>query len=195
MGIEKKKEKTKMAVRGITFPNNITVWKRGVFTKIVNKKVETADANHVPGAGVVYGSTVGEVALWGAGATRPLGWLSFEDTHAQYIDGHTRATAFTTNDIIAIVSGPGTGIMARLTTSQTILEGDFLVSAANGMLQKASAATVTITSGSVTVMSDKAQPDEAVAGAYGAEGLILATADESKTTTSAADLIAVTSRI
>ena len=184
-----------MAISGYTAPANITVWKRGVFTRIVNRKVETGSANVVPGACVVNGSSVGEVGLAGAAATAPIGWISFEDTPGQYIDGHSITTAFASDDIVAIVSGPGTGVQAVLATSQTIVEGDFLIAKANGQVGKAAAMTVTIASGTTTVLSDKAQPDEAVAGGYGAEGIILGTAAESVTTTGTKALIALTSHI
>lgn len=184
-----------MAISGFTAPSNITVWKRGVFTKIVNKKVETGGSNMIPGALVQIGSSAGEIALNDEGDVNPIGWISFEDTPAQYIDGHSITTAFATDDIIAIVSGPGTGVQAVLATSQTITEGDLLVAADNGQVQEASASTITIASGSVTVKSDKAQPDEAVAGSYGAEGIIVATAAEAVTTTTSAALLAVTSHI
>ena len=160
-----------MAIAGLTPPSNLIVWQGS--PRLITRKIETGSVNTIPGALVVNGSSVGEVGLAGVGATAPLGWLGFEQTPAKYIDGHTRATAYSTDDLVAVLFGGGFGIMAVLKAANSVVEGDFAVSAANGQVAKASAATVTIASGDATVKSDKAQPDEAVDGAYGAEGRIL----------------------
>jgi len=139
-------------------------------------KVEVA-ANMFPGRVVIQGTNDDDAVIAGAGCIRPMGWLGYENTHKFYRPA-TSATIYTINDQASLLSGGDFRLLAKLASGEIARKGEFLVVAPAGMLKVASAMTVTIASGTIAVVSDKAQPDELVIGAYGSEGIIVAKADE-----------------
>jgi len=150
-------------------------------------KIETA-AGCYPGRLVKKGTTDGQ-AVVNTAAGMAMGWLGYEKTQDLYKPA-TVDTIYKVNDFASLVKGDII-LVARLAEGESVARGDPLVAAANGELKKASAATVTIASGAVSVVSDKAQPDEAVVGAYGSEGPIVAYADETVDASAAAKDIKV----
>jgi hypothetical protein len=108
-----------------------------------------------------------------------IGWFGYEQTSAPFKDGHTVNTIYVTGDEVPVLYGGGFIINARLANGQNVTKGARLCAAASGELTAAIAANITIASGSTTVTSDKAQPDEAVAGSVGAQGIPIAIAMQS----------------
>ena len=168
---------------GFTEPSNAIVVAGNPL--IEELKVETA-ANCQPGHLVKKGTNDDDIVVCGAGEM-PVGVLGYEQARPDFKPA-TRSTDYAAGDWAPVLHRPGV-VLLRLADGHTVNKGDPLVSAANGEVALASAMTVTIASGSSTVLSDKAQPDEAVAGGYGAEGPIVAFAAESVTTSGAADWI------
>lgn len=82
--------------------------------------------------------------------------------------------------------------MAVLAAAETVVEGEYAVSKANGQVGEASAIVVTITAGGFTVKGDKAQPDEAATGGYPSEGRIVGQFRDTRASTG---LVALTSFI
>jgi len=138
-------------------------------------KIETV-ANCYPGRLVKKGSSDAQIVV-NTAAGMAVGVLGYEQANDKYKPA-TVDTIYVVNDFVPVLNGGGFVYVGRLASGESVSKGDPLVAAANGELKAASAATVTIASGSTTVLSDKAQPDESVAGAYGAQGLIVAVAEE-----------------
>lgn len=156
---------------------------------VTQKKVETA-TNMYPGRLVKKGTAVDDVVVnTAAGAC--YGWLGYE----QCMDAGSMPadvdTIYEADAQAPVLFGGGFVIVGCLTTSQTIVAGDRLVAAANGALSKATAATTT--TGATQVTSSAATAP--VAGSVGAEGMIVAIAMESVTTTSSVADILVLSLI
>lgn len=157
-------------------------------------KVEGTVTYMLPGRLVIVGTAEQQCKV-GTAAGKVLGFLGYEQASDHYKPA-TVDTAYALADFAPVLNGGGFVIVASLAASQgTIVKGDRLVAAANGELSLASAATITIASGTTTVLSDKAQPDEAVAGAYGAEGLVVAIAEEGKSNVGSSQDIMVRSLI
>lgn len=151
-------------------------------------KVEVA-TQMFPGRLVKKGTNADDIVCCVAGDHNPVGWLGYHDT----IKGHQPATVDTVyliNAQVAVLSGVFR-MLGMLAAGQTAVKGDPLVPAANGQLQVASAMTVTIANGTIAVLSDKAQPDELVIGAYGSEGRVVAKAEEDVDASLAAADIAI----
>ena len=134
--------------------------------------------NMYPGRLCVKGTADTQTSVAGA-AGDAIGWVGYEHTSPIYTEGHTEDTIYITGDECAVLFGGGFVINAGLANGQNVSKGARLVVAAAGELTVATAATVTIASGSTAVTSDKAQPDEAVAGSVGAQGIVVAIAQQS----------------
>jgi len=146
--------------------------------KVQYLNIETV-ANCYPGRFVTKGTHDNDLAVCGA-AGIPVGVLGYEHASKKYRPS-TRDTIFKVNDQAPVLTGPGVTVLLYLAQSQTVIKGDKLVVAAAGMVSKASAAAVP--SGTVAVASSGAQPT--VTGPIPTEGPIVATAEESVTTTNA----------
>ena len=157
---------------------------------VLERTIETV-TNCYPGRLVKKGTTDRDVVVNDAGL--PVGWLGYEQAGTA-IRPATPATIYVVGDEAPVVKGGGFIILAKLATSQTIVAGDRLVPAADGMLQKATALSVTVATGAVAVLSTGAQPVIAAAGDVGVLP-VDAIAEESVTTTSAAKDIKVRSVI
>lgn len=151
-------------------------------------KVEVA-TSMFPGRLVKRGTNADDIVCCVAGDHNPVGWLGYHGT----IKGWQPATVNTIyliNAQVCVLSGVFR-MLATLALGQVALKGDPLVPANAGMLQVASAMTVTIATGTIAVVSDKAQPDEIVVGAYGSEGRVVAKAEEDMDASNAALDIAI----
>ena len=138
--------------------------------------VETA-TNCYAGRLVKKGTHDNDIVVCTAGGAA-VGVLGYEHAPKKYRPA-TRATIYAQNDQAPVLSGKGVTVLLYLAQSQTVSKGDKLVAAASGMVSKASAAE--IPSGTVAVASTSAQPT--VTGPIPTEGPIVATAEESVTTT------------
>jgi len=156
---------------------------------VTEKEVENG-TNMYPGRLVKKGSTDNEVVVNTAKNAAPYGWLGYEHTPIEYRPA-TKDTIYVAGDRAAVVFGPIV-IRAKLATSQTVVMGDKLVGAADGMLSKAT--QVNIETGGTTVTSSVANGN-IIDGSMGEEGPIVAEALESVTTTGAASKILVRSLI
>jgi hypothetical protein len=154
----------------------------------------------VPGRLAKKGTAQSDVVVCTA-AGSPVGWIGYEQAHSRCrpadIDTAYAATAAEPVGpiMVPIINGPGCVIYAIATTSQTIVKGDPLVPAAIGALAKAAALTALIPTGTYYVMATSAAPYSTIAGSLGAEGPIVAYAEENVTTTSSAARIMVRSTI
>lgn len=145
--------------------------------KVQSLLIETVTEMY-PGRLVKRGTADHQIVVNTAGGAA-IGVLGYE--HCQKKDRPaTRATIYTAVRA-PVLSGAGTVVMLYLAQSQTVVKGDKLVGAASGMVAKASAAAPP--SGTVAVVSTGAQPT--MAGPMPTEGPIVATAEESVTTTNA----------
>lgn len=161
---------------------------------ITGQNVETA-SNVIPGRLAKKGSTDFDIVACGAEAGA-AGWVGFEDAGPSYRPA-TIATGYAAGDIAPLLRGGGFVILAKLTTTQTIVKGDRLVPAANGMLQKATAIAGVIpgAAGDTTpVTSTSAKPAVTMSGDVGALPIV-AYAEQTLTTTDTAANILVRSVI
>ncbi len=157
---------------------------------VLERTIETV-ANCYPGRLVKKGTTDRDVVVNDAGL--PVGWLGYEQAGTA-VRPATPATIYVVGDEAPVVKGGGFIILAKLATSQTIVAGDRLVPAADGMVQKATALLGTVTAGSTPVTGDDATPPVVISGDVGILPLV-AYAEESVTTTSATANIKVRSVI
>ena len=109
--------------------------------------------------------------------------------YEQTIKKHRPATVDTIylqNAQVAILSGPGVVVVGSLADSQTIVKGDRLVVAAAGEVAKASGAAAA--AGATAVTAHIAAPT--MVGPIPTEGIVVAVAEEAKTTSgSSADIM------
>ena len=179
-----------MADTGVTKPTNKIVVSGTPL--IVEKKVKTA-TNMYPGRLVKYSTSDVEIVV-NTAAGKAIGWLGYEQANHDYKPADVD-TAYSADDFAPELFGGHFIINGRLASGESVNPGERLVAAANGELKAGSAMTVTIASGTTTVLSDKAQPDENVSGAYGSEGIVVAIAMETVDASAAAKDIAVLSLI
>lgn len=142
---------------------------------IVQQLSVESGTNMYPGRLAITGTATTQCSVGGA-AGDVIGWVGYEQAGAIYTDAHTVDTIFVTGDEVPILSGGGFIINARLANGQNVAKGARLVAAASGELTVATAAAMAIAAGSTAVTSDKAQPDEAVSGSAGAQGIVVAIA-------------------
>lgn len=175
-----------MADTGFTKPTNSILVQGNPIVR--TKKIITV-AECYPGRLVERDTTDGGIKV-GTAAGPVIGWLGYEqaskDARPATVD-----TIFEVLKEVPVLSGPGMIIVARLAQSQTIVAGNRLVAAANGMLALATAEVTT--AGTVPVTADA--DDATITGAYGSQGIVVAIAEESVTTTGAEADIMVRSLI
>jgi hypothetical protein len=136
--------------------------------------IETA-TNCYPGRLVKKGTHDNDLVVCTAGAAA-IGVLGYEQAAKMYRPA-TRDTIYVQNDKAPVLSGKAV-VLLYLVQSQTVVKGDKLVAAADGMVSKASPAA--IPNSSTPVTSTSAQPT--VTGPISTEGIALAEAEESVTT-------------
>jgi len=95
-------------------------------------KVETA-TNMYPGRWVTKG-TNGDDIIVGALDKNPVGWLGYERTPNQYLDGHSEDTIYTASDKVAVYYGGRFCIVASLAAGFSVYKGDGLVNWSDGQL-------------------------------------------------------------
>jgi hypothetical protein len=139
--------------------------------------IETASECY-PGRFVTLGTHDNDLAVCGAGGV-PVGVLGYEQASKTFRPA-TRATIYKVNDQAPVLKrGKGAIVMLYLSAdAATIVKGDYLVTAANGKVTKASAAKFA-TSTAAAVLGGSASPT--VAGNIPTEGLVVAKAEESVT--------------
>jgi hypothetical protein len=155
--------------------------------------VETA-TNMYAGRLVKRGTTDRDIVVNGAEGT-PIGWLGYEQGDAYR--PATVGTIYEAGDEAPVIRGGGFIPNAKLAASQTIVKGDRLVPAADGMLQKATAIAGVVpgsTGDTTPVTSTSAKPAITMSGDVGALPVV-AIAEETVTTTSTAANILVRSLI
>lgn len=156
------------------------------------RKIETV-ANCFPGRLVKKGTADHQIVV-NTAAGKACGVLGYEKAHPDY-KPKTVDTIYVVNDWAPIRYGGGFVYNGRLKNGESVVMGDLLVAAANGEVKKATAATVTLASGSTAVTSDKAQPDESVAGSIPAEGIIVGEAKATVDASAAAKDLLILSKI
>ena len=142
-------------------------------------KVGTSTQYFLPGRLVTRVTDDGTIAVCGAGgvATGVLGYEQATKTDRPA----TRATVYATNARAPVLTkGGGTMVLLYLAQSQTVVKGNKLVPAANGMVALAGAAKFA-TSTAAAVLGASASPT--IAGNIPTEGSPVAQAEESVTTT------------
>jgi hypothetical protein len=138
-----------------------------------------AATNCYPGRLVATGTHSNDVDICGA-AEAPVGVLGYEHAPKAYRPA-TRATIYTQDYQVPVLSGPGVVVMLYLSTAAaTIVKGTPLVPAANGCVTAATAAKFA-TSTAAAVLGANASPT--IAGAIPTEGNICAIAMEEVTVT------------
>jgi len=187
-----------VADSGLTAPTGKIVVK-GKYT-MQELECETT-TSMIPGALAKKGTTQSDVVVCTA-AGSPVGWIGYEQAHSRCrpadIDTAYAATAAEPVGpiMVPIISGPGTVIYALLFgTSQTVVKGDPLCPGALGTLVKATALTALVPTGGSYVMATSATPTMTIGGTLGAQGPIVAIAEENVTTTSTMARIMVRSLI
>ena len=145
--------------------------------KVQHLLIET-DTSMYPGRLVKKGTADNQIVVNTAGGLS-VGVLGYE--HCQKKDRPaTRDTIYTAVSA-PVLSGAGVIVLLYVAQNQTIVKGSKLVAAASGMVSLAGAAAPP--SGTVAVVSTGAQPT--MAGPLPTSGAIVATAEESITTTDA----------
>ena len=150
--------------------------------KIQYLYVETASEMY-PGRFVKKGTNDNDIDVCGAGG-KSIGVLGYEQASKKYRPTN-KLTAYGAGDYAPVLTGPGVVVLLEVANGQTIVKGDKLVVAANGMVALASAAAPP--SGSEPVLSTSAQPT--MAGPMPTAGMIVAKAEESVTTVDEAGYI------
>jgi hypothetical protein len=142
-------------------------------------KIETV-ANCYPGRLVKRGSTDFDIVVNTVNGSA-IGWLGYEQGHEKY-KPLTVDTIYVVEDWAPVLGGGNFVLVASIPDSQTIIKGDRLVAAAIGQVAKATAITASNPSGSTTVLATSADPTQDMAGGLAAENIIVAIAEEAKTT-------------
>ena len=110
---------------------NVVVWKRTDSTEITTKKVETV-TDVYPCRLLEKGTNDDDVVV--CGGTNPVvGVAGYEDTAKKWQPA-TRSTIYVANDQIAVVSGPGTGVILSIASGEAAVVGTLLKSAAAGQV-------------------------------------------------------------
>jgi hypothetical protein len=140
---------------------------------------------------VIKGTNDDDITVCGAGGIA-TGWLGYEQVMGTTLMPDDVDSIYTVNAQAPLLFGGHFVIVARLAQSQTIVKGDLLVAAANGMVSKAAAATVTTGSASASSVSGVTPT---ITGAVGIGGIPIARAYETVSTTGAESDIMVLSLI
>ena len=154
-----------MTMFGLKAPNNKILVAGTPLIQELN--VEDA-TNMYPGRLVIKGSNDNDVTVSGA-AGKCLGWLGYEQcTNAGFMP-----TGFV--------------VIGKLAGSQTVVKGDRLVAAADGMVSKAAPA---VTKTGTTELTSSVAKEAPISGTVPEGGIVVGIAMESvETTTAAADIM------
>ncbi len=144
-----------------------------------------------PGFLAAKGTTDDDVILCTA-SLNTVGWVGYESAAPAFKPANM-TTAYATGDRVPIVSAKGSLVLGTLALSQTIVRGDALVAAAGGLLQKATA--MSVTTGAATASAVVSTTPTISGSAPMAGSRIVAYAEQSVTTTSATATILVRSEI
>ena len=143
--------------------------------KVQSLLIQTVD-NMYPGRLVKKGTADHQIVVNTAGGLA-VGVLGYE--HCQKKDRPATRDTIYTAVVAPVLSGKSAIVLLYVAQNQTIVKGSKLVAAASGMVSLAPAAAPA--SGTVAVVSTSAQPTSA--GPIPTSGPIVATAEESITTT------------
>jgi hypothetical protein len=105
---------------------------------ITTKKVETA-TNVYPGRLLEKGTNDDDVVVCG-GSNPVVGVAGYEHTAKKWRPA-TRSTIYAQNDKIAVLSGPGVGVILQIASGEAAVVGTILKAAAAGMVAVATAGT------------------------------------------------------
>jgi hypothetical protein len=176
-----------MTMFGLKAPNNKILVAGTPLIQELN--VENA-TNMYPGRLVKKGTNDNDVTVSGA-AGICLGWLGYEQcTNAGFMPTD-KTTIYAADAQAPVLYGGGFVVIGKLAASQTVVKGDRLVAAADGMVSKAAAAVTKAGSTPVTSSAD----DAPISGTVPEGGIVVGIAMESVTTTNAAADIMVLSLI
>ena len=103
------------------------------------KKVETA-TNVYPGRLVMVGTNDDDVIVADGSTEDPIGWAGYINTCKNYRPA-TVDTIYSANDQIAVVYGPGMGIVASLASGENVAKGAYLKATAAGEVAEATVGT------------------------------------------------------
>ena len=138
---------------------------------LVDERIVETATNMIPGRLCTKGTASQQIIVCTA-TLFPMGWIGFEHTSARFRPADI-ATAHAANDVASVLYGGHFVVQGVLTISQTIVDGDILVPAAAGNLQKGT--VLVATSGASTTPL-------AITGNYPGSGMPIARARESVTT-------------
>ncbi len=119
-----------MAYTGVRAPSNGIIAQGEPLYEIL--KVETA-TNMYPGRWVTRGTNNDDVIV-GALDKSPGGWLGFEYTPNNYIDGHTEDTIYSASDMVAVYYGGKFCLVASLAAGFNVYKYDGLANWSDGQL-------------------------------------------------------------
>lgn len=105
---------------------------------VTTKKVETV-ANVYPGRLLEKGTNDDDVIV-AAGTNAVVGVAGYEDTPKLYRPA-TRSTIYVVLDKIAVLSGPGAGVILQITSGEAAVVGSLLAADADGMVKVGTAGT------------------------------------------------------
>jgi hypothetical protein len=119
-----------MAYTGVRAPSNGIIGQGEPLFQIL--KVETA-TNMYPGRWVTRGTNNDDVIV-GALDKEPVGWLGFEYTPNNFVDGHTEDTIYSASDMVAVYYGGKFCLVASLAAGFNVYKGDGLAGWSSGEL-------------------------------------------------------------
>ena len=151
---------------------------------LVDERIVETATNMIPGRLCKKG-TASQQIIVNTAAAFPMGWIGFEHSSSRFKPADID-TAYAANDVVAVLYGGHFVVQGLLTTSQTIVDGDVLVPAANGLLQKGTVLVATSGASTTTL---------AITGNYPGDGIPIARARESVTTSGSIGRIAALSMI
>jgi hypothetical protein len=177
-----------MTMSGLKAPNNKILVAGTPLIQELN--VENA-TNMYPGRLVKKGTNDNDVTVSGA-AGICFGWLGYEQcTNAGFMPTD-KTTNYAANAQAPVLYGGGFVVLGKLAANQTVVKGDRLVAAADGMVSKAAPA---VTKDGSTQVTSSAAKEAPISGTVPEGGIVVGIAMESVTTTTAAADIMVLSLI
>ena len=111
--------------------NKITMGRVPIIQEL---KVQTADYVY-PGRLATKGTNPDDIIV-NTASTSPIGWVGYEQTAPVYMPA-TVDTQYAANDQVAVLSGGGFMVVARLTKGQNVTKGAKLIPDASGNLKAA----------------------------------------------------------
>ncbi len=176
-----------MVYSGVVKPTNKIV--AGGNPLVQELKVETA-TNMYPGRLVKKGTNDDDIVV-NTAAGAAIGWLGYEQANPVFMPADVD-TIYVQNDMAPVLNGGGFFVVGRLASGQNVTKGTPLVGAANGELIAATA--LSVATGATQVTSSAAN-GAIITGSLGAQGVIVAIAEQSVDASSAAADIVVRSLI